>query len=907
MHTGRHAALYGLGRLDEADEEYRTIERLCASVLERADATVVQVRSLTHRKRFSEAIGLGLESLHECGIVMPSADRLDQELDHQYEYLYRWLDTDAADDLDRPEITDRTLLAATRLIDAILPAGYFVADHAAHTWLSLEGLRIWIEHGPGQTLLGAACFVSFHAVAQHGDRVAGYQALQRLLEVGEARGYEPETSQARFVFAILSCWFEPIENGLHAALRARDGLIAGGELAYAGYTYNPTAYYLLDCAPALDDVVDTVEAGIAFAQRTGNEQLGQVLDSHRWLADVLRGASSDAIGTADPTDRYADNPLALVHAHLNRAIAAAIFGNAVDLTRHTAAAMPLLPAALGLYPTAVAHLLRGLALAEQARMSHGDELSALLYELDAMTQWLAARAVDAPDNFLHLLRLLEAERAWAVADYRAAELTFDAARREVAGRARPWHRALIAERAASFCLARGLEQARRELFAQARQGYLAWGASAKVDQLDWAFTTLRPYSDATAGQGDNQPADLLHQGDKVTTGTLDLLGILSASQALSSETTIERLHARVVEVLSAITGATGVHLPLWDTERHDWLLPTPDSATGTAQIEDTARVVGTDEEHLVPLSVLRYAQRLGEPLVVADATRDDRFARDPYFADLECCSLLALPILSRGTLRAVLLLENRLIRGAFTAERLDAVNLIAGQLAVSLDNAQLYAELTTSRARIVTTADQTRRRIERDLHDGAQQRLVSLALQARAAQAAALTDSTDLQAQLDELAAQATTALDELREFARGIHPAILTEGGLRPALRALARRSPVPVELDVAIDRRLPEQIEIAAYYLVAEALTNTAKHSHASFVHVTIKISTAHTGNSLQIWVRDNGRGGADLAGGSGLVGLRDRAEALGGRFSVQSAPGEGTTVQAELPMSRAHNDGG
>ncbi|MCH6172388.1 histidine kinase [Pseudonocardia alaniniphila] len=346
-----------------------------------------------------------------------------------------------------------------------------------------------------------------------------------------------------------------------------------------------------------------------------------------------------------------------------------------------------------------------------------------------------------------------------------------------------------------------------------------------------------------------------------------------------------------------MTGATGVHLLLWNTERNDWLLPTPDTKA--------SQITGTAEDHAVPLSVLRYVQRTGEPLVVPDATGDDRFARDPYFADLDCCSLLAVPILSRGRLRAVLLLENRLIRAAFTAERLDAVILIAGQLAVSLDNTQLYAELTTSRARIVTTADQTRRRIERDLHDGAQQRLVALTLQARAAQAAAPPDATNLQAQLADLAAQATIALDELREFARGIHPAILADGGLRPALKTLARRSPVPVELDVAVDRRLPDQIEIAVYYLVAEALTNTAKHAHASVVHV--EVNTAHDGDLLQVWVRDDGRGSADLSGGTGLVGLRDRAEALGGRLSVQSAPGAGTTVQAELPLSSARAESG
>src|ERR1700729_2373127 len=169
-------------------------------------------------------------------------------------------------------------------------------------------------------------------------------------------------------------------------------------------------------------------------------------------------------------------------------------------------------------------------------------------------------------------------------------------------------------------------------------------------------------------------------------GTIDLLGIVSASQALSSETSVGRLRARVAEVLGAMTGATGVHLLLWDEDRHGWLRPPPGAGGGTVPVSRTG------QETAVPTSVLRYVQRTREPLVVADAVHDDRFARDPYFAGADCCSLLAVPILSRGTLLAVLLLENRLIRSAFTTERLDAVQLIAGQLAVSLDNAQLYAE-----------------------------------------------------------------------------------------------------------------------------------------------------------------------------------------------------------------------
>jgi signal transduction histidine kinase len=334
-----------------------------------------------------------------------------------------------------------------------------------------------------------------------------------------------------------------------------------------------------------------------------------------------------------------------------------------------------------------------------------------------------------------------------------------------------------------------------------------------------------------------------------------------------------------------MTGATGVRLMLWSEDDQDWL-PGPD-----------VPVADAGQEPDVPMSVLRYVQRVREPLVVDDATRDDRFARDPYFAGLTGCSLLALPVLGRGVLRAVLLLENRLIRGAFTAERLDAVTLIAAQLTVSLDNAQLYAELTASRARIVAAADTTRRRIERDLHDGAQQRLVSLALQARMAQGAASPESGELAARLDAIATEANTAIGELRELARGIHPAALADGGLGPALRALARRSTVPVRLDLRIGGRLPEQVEVATYFAVAEVLTNTAKHAHATAVTVDV----AAGAEVLRVRVSDNGCGGADLGGGSGLIGLKDRVEALGGRVSVQSAPDAGTTVRAELPLSR------
>jgi signal transduction histidine kinase len=206
------------------------------------------------------------------------------------------------------------------------------------------------------------------------------------------------------------------------------------------------------------------------------------------------------------------------------------------------------------------------------------------------------------------------------------------------------------------------------------------------------------------------------------------------------------------------------------------------------------------------------------------------------------------------------------------------------------------AELAASRARIVTAADETRRRIERDLHDGVQQRLVSLLLAQRTTQAMIPEELDELRARQSELADGLAGALAELQEIARGIHPAILTDGGLNRALRTLAGRSPVPVELDTRIETRLPEQVEVAAYYVVSETLTNTAKHARATVVRVSGEV-----GNGvLELRISDDGVGGADPARGSGLIGLTDRVDALGGTIEVTSPLGAGTTLRMRLPTS-------
>jgi PAS domain S-box-containing protein len=255
-------------------------------------------------------------------------------------------------------------------------------------------------------------------------------------------------------------------------------------------------------------------------------------------------------------------------------------------------------------------------------------------------------------------------------------------------------------------------------------------------------------------------------------------------------------------------------------------------------------------------------------------------------------STVASPIVVEGRLWGAIAVQSQDPLPMDTDERLEKFTELVG---TAIANADSKSELAASRRRVITAADDARRRIERDLHDGTQQRLVSLSFALRMAQSTEPSNCSALQAEIGRVADELAGAIEELRELARGIHPAVLSKGGLGPALRGLARRAALPVELDIRTESRAADRIEVAAYYVVSEALTNTTKHARASCARVLVE----HRDALLHLSIRDDGIGGADPAGGSGLIGLRDRAQALSGSIEVNSPPGGGTEIVVELPL--------
>ncbi|MCW2686862.1 MAG: domain S-box [Mycobacterium sp.] len=375
----------------------------------------------------------------------------------------------------------------------------------------------------------------------------------------------------------------------------------------------------------------------------------------------------------------------------------------------------------------------------------------------------------------------------------------------------------------------------------------------------------------------------------------DELGVLAEQQAALRR--VATLVARGVEpskVFSAVATELARCLGVYYSAL--WRYEPDGTATLLAAVDDDP---GLKEMPVGARFSLEGDSVVAMVLRTGDATRTDSFENAPGSAaarlhDLGLRVAVGAPIVVGGGVwgAAVVGWSRPEPLPADTEARVgDFVDLVATAIA----NVQAHAELTLSRARIVAAGDDARRRIERDLHDGAQQRLVSLGLQLRTAEASVPPELHPLKEQISHLVTTVAAVSKDLQEISRGIHPAILSRGGLGPALKGLAQRSTVPVELDLGVDRRLPECAEVAAYYVVAEALTNAAKYARASEVAVRVEAE----GANLHLSIRDDGIGGAHVGKGSGLVGLIDRVEALGGRMKISSQSGNGTLLLVKIPL--------
>ncbi|MGE4242114.1 trifunctional serine/threonine-protein kinase/ATP-binding protein/sensor histidine kinase [Ramlibacter sp.] len=689
----RHGALYSLGQLDEADAVYAQLAVDEVDAADLAMATALQVRSLEMRGRAGDGLALGVSVLGQLGLAAPQAWS-ETETDRQLDAICATF----ADDARRATSNATDTAAASApgvalLMNRSLRSAFFANDEKTAAWLLHESHRRWLSVGPSPTLVSCLMRACILLIYRRADYAGAARLGRQLLDAARRRGWASLTGEALHVYsAFLGHWSQPLEENVEDQLEARRLLQEEGDLAYACYTFPSQS--MIDIADSLRASDAEFAGGFALSVNIGNRTSTMLMLGLRQFVRAMRGETdspgSFADAEFDPAAHLAElgsyrTPLAMCHVRMG--LAAVLFGDYARAAAHVEAVEPLREYIRPYYSTVHATLLRALVAAWKVRESPGDA-EAQLAIVDAASAWMAQRADLQPANYAHLSRLLTAERAWAIGDTAQATRAYDDALALAFARQRPWHRAFVAERAGSFLDATGQAFTGRRLLLLARDEYRSWGAAGKVADLHRRHPWM-PASAAGERRGPEEgaePADApaAHPSGAISTEALDLLGVLRASQALSSQTRIDAVAARVGETLAAMTGAGCVRVLFRESD--EWHLLPP--GTGEASVP-LARAAA---DGLLPLSVFRYAERTREPLRIDDALLDDRFARDPYFRGVAHCSLLVVPIESHG-IAAFLYLENRAGRAAFGAHRLDAVTLIAGQLAVSLSNALLYERL----------------------------------------------------------------------------------------------------------------------------------------------------------------------------------------------------------------------
>jgi hypothetical protein len=513
--AGRHAALYSMGRLAETDTLFAALQARTSNPLDLLDPTCLQIRSLAMRLHLRDATALGLTILAHLGLQAPPGCVVPDE-EQRLDALHDWVAADSKlDHSRRPQISDRKLLAIAGVLNQVARAEAYRSDPEAVVWALMESQRMWAEHGPCPDLAASLSRAAVILINRRRDYRGAYEVSRHVLQVSEALGYEPHASQVLSLFSGTACaWFEPLEAASRQAWQAFERLQRLGDLSTSGYIHRSFVNFLLDIGPTLGTLAAEVEAGLALSGRTGSVHAAMLLSCERQLAEALSGQPETAISNGtqlfDESEfirRVGDSPHVGHTFHVRHALRSLLLGDLAGLVRRVEAEGLLLRAVPGHYTMVHAQLCIGMARAWQIRQAaptrqplaqtelqteQQTELQTQqLAELDTCVDWLAARAVDQPYNFLHLLLLVQAERAWALGDHWQTARTFDTALSEADSRQRPWQRALIAERAGLFHLETGMQHAGRSLLTRSLAQYRAWGAAAKVKAMEQEHPFLR--------------------------------------------------------------------------------------------------------------------------------------------------------------------------------------------------------------------------------------------------------------------------------------------------------------------------------------------------------------------------------------------------------------------------------
>ncbi len=652
-----HAALHAAGRGEEARAVYEHLSSVATDPFALADAACLQMSYLIGTNRLQDASDLGGALLQRMGLPIPH-ERLEEAANEELERFYRLMYEQGLQRLAPSPPAPYRIGALVRVLGMVTRVGFYHHQPLAQ-WATLTTSRLWVEHGYAEAMLQSlACLLPITA-RMRDDYATGYRVVNHMVSIARAHASELVMGTVELVWSGIALhYFRPLEDCIHMVNQARAKLHRSAAVMDVAFSYVTSETAMLDVAAHIDQAEDEIQHGLTFAVRTGNIVVETVSRELLTFVQRLRG-SAGAPGRDCPS-RFG---MTIGVHHTYAALGALVFNDPQELRRRTDRLVPLLPQFASIHAAAVAKFTICWSVLAQLEAAGTAERPELLRWLERHLRWLQERAQDAPANLGHLYTLVCARRADIEGrPWDAAEL-YDQAARSAAEHARAWHHALALEQAARFYLRRGIQRTARELMRAAIERYRAWGASGKAAALerDAGFAPLEALPDALSTPSWNSL-------------DADRQAILLASQAISSETEPPRLAARILEVIMQLSGATSACL-LAPNEAQEWGI---------------VRQAGMGGDF--PAALVRHAVRHFQPETIHDLGQDARFAAEGAPASGPR-SVLIMPVFAKETARAVLLLENTLAPGFFTDRHIDTLRLIAGQLSISLENAQLYRSL----------------------------------------------------------------------------------------------------------------------------------------------------------------------------------------------------------------------
>ena len=901
-------AAYFCGEYNKMDQAIQKLQSEHLSPVEKAKIAVIEIEAAVARQQMDEAVQIAKVILPILKVFLPQKPtptktlfQLIRTKFHLKKYSWQQLK-------NLPSLRDPEQLAAMQILTRIIFPTY-TSQPELGPFIAFEMVRISLQYGScSLSPYGFVCYA--HINTARGQIEEGYQYGMLAMEIVKTFDRSEVATKVPVIFDIfLGHWKYHLSESLMPLLESyKKGMLAGDTdfAAHALYLHIDYSFMVCDDISRSLKKLDSYEG--QFNELKREHFTSRIRDLRQFILNFqIESKDPLSLSTANIDETEI---LRKYHAHNNggliagfhhaKAMLAYHFGNAQEAYLQMQKATPYEAVITGTAFTARTVFYQGLIAAELLTEASGKIKRKLRSQLNKTTSLVKKWAHHAPMNQAHRFHLLQAENCRLQEKCYEAINHYDQAIELASTHGYLSEEALANELATRFWFKQRNEKQTKFYLAEALSCYARWGADAKVQSLKQQFTSIQLQAPAIGTQN-SLPESMT---ETRALGLLDYTSLLKASQALSGEIVTEKLIRKLMELVLENAGAARGVLIM----NHESKLTV--EAQGQINEEKQIKVESIQLDCFLkmktgglPEGVINWVRRTVKSVLIHNATIDPRFRHDTYIRKWKPLSIICLPLLYQQQLKGILYLENRLLQGAFSDNKIQILHGLASQLMISWENAKMYQQVRQLSTRILSAQEQERKRLSRELHDGLGQSLLAIKLNLQLFQANYQKGGLDQKESLGDILQELTQSIEELREISMDLRPAYLENTSLDHLFcwyaSRFSKRTGIQVQIEGDQNLEVPLSIKDNLFRIFQEALSNVVRHAQAD----SIKVSIKHVNHKITLKINDNGNGMVietqEFDTGQGLSTMRERTELMGGNYQLTSRSGQGATIEIRVEV--------